>query len=90
MYGQNSELLSDGLLVYVCGTAPVSYVRSRHRHTPVPACVVLLQVWDTGGNGFVRYDAAAVGADAMGFVVSLCESLHGHASFGVLLGVPAC
>lgn len=46
---------------------------------PAAAPFVDMQVWDTGGNGFVRYDAAAVGADAMGFVVEnrlLVAALH--------------
>lgn len=29
-----------------------------------PTGVYLLQVWDSGGEGFVRYDAASVGAGA--------------------------
>ena len=30
--------------------------------------MLVLQVWDYGGNGYVRYSAAAVGLPVMGYV----------------------
>jgi 2-polyprenyl-6-methoxyphenol hydroxylase-like FAD-dependent oxidoreductase len=39
-----------------------------------------MQVWDEGGNGYVRYSAENVGMDTMGYVVEnkVLQAAFGH------------
>lgn len=59
---------------------------------PAAAPFCDMQVWDSAGNGYVRYDAASVGADVMGYVVenrltvaALHQRLRGAGSVQMLM-----